>query len=314
MTLLERQRAANLSSQHCWAQYAEHRDQVTDLLLRAAKKLDRSELRLAVLGAGNLNDLDLSALHPTISACDCFDIDIDSVNAGIERQSSEHSRTIPTVQVMPPCDLSGIADHLARIANGKSPSEIEGGMRDLLRYTASNTGLASSERSRTDYDLVLSAGLLSQIIHQVRDAFPNADAVCEAVCAEAMLRHFRIATDMLSDDGRFVLVTEHGRYEDSSCSSLTDSTLLSATGPSNVIASLSQMRLQQAAHQAGLDASSLCLEDVRWIWKVGHRRYVCSGYSMARASSSGTLDSEAQLQSRLTEFQRRTGISAWHAG
>jgi len=61
--------------------------------------LDGGRGTLAVLGAGNLNDLDLGALQGSYEAIHAIDVDADSVRLGIERQSAR-------VELHAPVDLT----------------------------------------------------------------------------------------------------------------------------------------------------------------------------------------------------------------
>ena len=59
MDLSQEQHRRNLQADDTWELYASHRERVMRLLLDARSP---SAERLCLLGAGNLNDIDLSAL------------------------------------------------------------------------------------------------------------------------------------------------------------------------------------------------------------------------------------------------------------
>ena len=63
--------------------YAAHRAQVTRLLLEAGGD---SPERLCLLGAGNLNDLDLTALLGRYREVVLVDLDGDAIRRGLNRQ------------------------------------------------------------------------------------------------------------------------------------------------------------------------------------------------------------------------------------
>jgi len=82
----------NIQGRDAWARFAPHRAQVMRLLAGGRGSL-------AVLGAGNLNDLDLGALQGSYEAIHAIDVDEDSVRLGIERQSAH-------VEIHAPVDLT----------------------------------------------------------------------------------------------------------------------------------------------------------------------------------------------------------------
>ncbi len=85
-----RQVAFNATSRHQWEVFAEHRRCLTAALAREATA-QRS--RLCVLGAGNANDLDLTALLSVHREVHLVDIDSEALSRGAERQGvAKHPR------------------------------------------------------------------------------------------------------------------------------------------------------------------------------------------------------------------------------
>lgn len=68
--------------------FASHRRRVTDLIV---DRSFRQDSRLAVLGAGNCNDLDLKILAASFAAVDLFDLDAKVLARGIRFQLMESS-------------------------------------------------------------------------------------------------------------------------------------------------------------------------------------------------------------------------------
>jgi hypothetical protein len=98
-------RESNRQGRDGWDRYAGHRRRLTRLLRSVAPPGGT----IGVLGAGNLNDLDLRALLPTCRALHLVDIDGETVHAGLARQGLTSSATIA---VHSPIDLTGILDSL----------------------------------------------------------------------------------------------------------------------------------------------------------------------------------------------------------
>jgi hypothetical protein len=80
------QAALNSASQTQWDAFASHRRQVTALLMTGA---DPGRTRLCVLGAGNGNDLDLSALLRAHREVHLVDLDPEALIRGARRQGVE---------------------------------------------------------------------------------------------------------------------------------------------------------------------------------------------------------------------------------
>src|SRR5262245_18324014 len=77
----------NRLARDTWAMYAEHRGHVGRLLGEAAANQSHPR-RLAALGAGNRNDLDLAALAGDYDELYLVDIDANALADGVARQSA----------------------------------------------------------------------------------------------------------------------------------------------------------------------------------------------------------------------------------
>ena len=73
---------SNRQSREAWDRYAPHRARVTALVMEALAPGDR----LCVLGAGNVNDLDLAAVLAVAAEVDLVDVDGAAMAAGVMRQ------------------------------------------------------------------------------------------------------------------------------------------------------------------------------------------------------------------------------------
>ena len=81
--LQEKQLAYNRSTRHNWESFRGHREQIMNLI-RQAQKVGRG--KIAVLGAGNCNDLDLKELASSFQEIHLFDLDPGSMADGVSRQ------------------------------------------------------------------------------------------------------------------------------------------------------------------------------------------------------------------------------------
>ena len=191
-----RQVAFNATSRDQWEAFAEHRRCLTAVLAREATA---GRSRLCVLGAGNTNDLDLTALLSAHREVHLVDIDSEALVRGAERQG---------VAKHPRLHLHGGVDVTATLGvlSGRTPmSELGPADFDAMAaWPASRTALVLPG----GFDRVASTCLLSQILETAahslgRDHHQLADA-------QAALRagHLRLMARLAAPGGEAVLVTD----------------------------------------------------------------------------------------------------------
>lgn len=185
--LLERERERNESTRGRFAYYAQHRAQQTAL----AKALQGQ--RIAVLGAGNCNDLDLPELAATFAEIHLFDIDAEALDGAFGRQSSEVQRACH----LHVHDLTGVASYLGEWQ--ERPPE------PLAAQVAAWTKLSAVVDEAGQFDAVISTCMLSQVAINLRDFFGLAPALNSALFA-AIAGHIMLAS-ALTKSGGTVLVT-----------------------------------------------------------------------------------------------------------
>jgi hypothetical protein len=193
------QRRNNRQSASSWEPFAHHREQVTALVAGAGEPGDRA----AVLGAGNCNDLDLPALASRFGAIHLIDIDEEALRRARDRQLPA---TAASLILRAPLDLSGAWVDLSQYRS-RRPTAAE--LSDILVASPERVARALPEK----FDVVLSACILSQILHGCGVALgadhPDLGAVREAIS----LAHLRLLVQLVRPGGRGVLVTD-------TCSSL----------------------------------------------------------------------------------------------
>jgi hypothetical protein len=145
------QRRNNRQSATCWEQFADHRARVTSLAGRADGG------RLAVLGAGNCNDLELPELCARFREIHLVDIDSEALHRARGRQLPG---TAASLVLRAPVDLSGAMERLLALRAGRpTPAQLADLPEACCRTVA--------EAVDDVFDTVVSACVLSQIEHSV---------------------------------------------------------------------------------------------------------------------------------------------------
>ena len=191
-----RQVAFNVTSRDQWEGFAEHRRCLTAVLARGATA---GRSRLCVLGAGNTNDLDLTALLSAYREVHLVDIDSESLVSGVTRHGvANHPRLHLHGGVDVTATLGILSDRTPMAELGHADFDA------MAAWPASRTALVLPG----GFDRVASTCLLSQILETAahslgRDHHQLADA-------QAALRagHLRLMARLASPGGEAVLVSE----------------------------------------------------------------------------------------------------------
>jgi hypothetical protein len=149
---------------------------------------------LCVLGAGNLNDLDLGYLLNLYEQVDLVDIDVDAVRGGLARQGAAAATA---VRVHGPVDLSGILDLLP---TGSHHGQDVATLNDALaRHRCVLDG--------APFDVTVSTGLLTQLLQAVLDSSLTSNDVVEVSLA-LRNKHLADLVHLTRPGGTAVLVTD----------------------------------------------------------------------------------------------------------
>ena len=186
---LNRQTAAN------WSAFSEHRTRVTDLILASC---GAAVGRLAILGAGNCNDVDLRALLPVVGSLDLFDVDGEAVRRGVERQQFEGCDRI---HIHAGVDVTGAA-HCLEPWGSRSPSE-----KELATYL-SRLGLVPALPRAGACDVVVSSCLLSALISTIVDALGPEHPKTLDLVTRVRDQHIRVLAMQLAAGGRALLISD----------------------------------------------------------------------------------------------------------
>ena len=187
--LLDRERQRNASTRGGFDTYAHHRAQQMALLQGL-----RGE-RIAVLGAGNCNDLDLATLTEAFEEIHLFDIDAEALERARERQTSRVQRACH----LHVHDLTGVASYLEdwRTSHPEPLAAQIAGWRKL-EPLLSEAG---------QFDTVLSSCLLSQVAINLRDFFGLVPALNNALLA-AISGHVMLASSFTKPGGTLLVVSD----------------------------------------------------------------------------------------------------------
>jgi hypothetical protein len=191
-----RQVTANATSRDQWEAFAAHRRCLTAALGREA--MGRGS-RLCVLGAGNANDLDLTALLSVHHEVHLVDIDSEALSSGAQRQ--------------------GVAKHPGlRLHGGVDVTATLGFMSDWTPNSelgpADFDAMAAWPASRTavvlpgGFDRVASACMLTQILETAAHSLGTDHRQLADARAALLVGHLRLLARLAARGGEGVLVTE----------------------------------------------------------------------------------------------------------
>jgi hypothetical protein len=193
----ELHRRYNRNSAALWEPFENHRRRVTALAQAAGGK------SLAVLGAGNCNDLDLTALAAAFEEIVLADLDRDALGRGRDRQPAA---VADRLRLVAPVDLSGALPQLRAFAR-QPPT------RPQLAAFPTTSAEAVAAALPGPFDTVLSAGLLSQIMHGARVALGPQHPHLVVLGNALATAHLRAITALLRPGGTGLLVTDTATSE-----------------------------------------------------------------------------------------------------
>lgn len=179
---------ANRSTRGAWELFKDHRGNVTDMVAKAlgpCHEQIESFCRLAILGAGNVNDVDLSRLVGRLGRIEVTAVDWD---AGAMRGAVRRQRHPGLVWRTAVRDLVGLRPL--------------GGLEPLLRHVLSHEVDVGSA-----FDTVLSACVLSQLCRHGNLLVLEARAF-GALCAAIAEAHLHTMMRLLRPGGTGLLVSE----------------------------------------------------------------------------------------------------------
>jgi hypothetical protein len=190
-----------------WRLAENHRRQVTQRIVTLAG----GERRLCLLGAGNANDLDLRALTAAFHEVHLVDIDGEALERGVARQVSQDSglpdsgsdpqRADGTkIRLHAGVDVTGIWDAMGNLKTVPADAELA----KLLDGAANVSPLPLPG----PFDVVVSAGLLSQLIDAVVLSVPATSPAFMQLLLGVRSGHLRLLARLTAPGGRGLLISD----------------------------------------------------------------------------------------------------------
>ncbi len=257
---LQTQLANNRHTADAWKRYTWHRQRLADLI--AAASIGKPVPTVCILGAGNLNDIDLTQLLQRFHRVVLVDIDREAVVLGVERQSCASDQ----IEIVAPWDITGRLFGQQHNENA-CPLSIPGG----------------------PFDIVLSAGLLSQLFQSI---VTNGAVTHQKL--EFLLRvrrqHLQLLLQSVKSDGTAIFVTDvvssvtvHGleHVPESSLGNLLEQLLgernfFIGTHPRTIEREIDQLAVE---HQLSIKTTV----HPPWLWQIGpDKRHLMWGMTIQK--------------------------------
>jgi hypothetical protein len=186
----QRQRELNRDTVDGWRLFEYHRECVMNLLARPA-----ATGRLALLGAGNCNDVDLTALVRVYDQVSLVDLDEDCLAAAVTRQGVHQSSDL---QVRAPVDLGAFATTWGELGGQRLEPETA---KDLARSRV-------REISDTPFDVAASLCLLTQLILPIAEGLGAQHPKCLELVQFERLVHLNLLIELLRPGGQAILISD----------------------------------------------------------------------------------------------------------
>lgn len=193
--LVSEQIRRNAARRESWSDYAHHRAETTARLVAAARA---DSDRLCVLGAGNCDDLDLTALVNAYREVHLVDIDANALERGAARLSAAQRGV---VHLHGGIDLTGCWQLLGNRERGESLTDSE--IDHVVKCFAS-----SAPPFTGPFDVVASTCVVSQLIEGALLVLGQSHPRLLEAVLSVRASHLRLMTQLLPPGGRGVLITD----------------------------------------------------------------------------------------------------------
>jgi hypothetical protein len=190
--LVNLHRLANRTNAANWERYRGHRERLTELALSGGGDA------LALLGAGNCNDVDLQVLTERYREVHLVDVDRDAVRGAKARQPSHVASSLV---LHAPVDLSGFLGQLPAL---RVHHPTAGELTALSE--SSVTRVLTSLPVR--FDTVVSTCLLTQLMHGCYCGLGATHPLLPVIGCAAAVVHLRSVVRLLCPGGTGILVTD----------------------------------------------------------------------------------------------------------
>lgn len=206
----------NKRSQSYWPQYEFHRNNITRLLITQShqytlahnKSLINNQLpTLAVLGAGNCNDLQLNTLLMYYRHIDLYDIDSAALHYCMKQHGFHNDINLQHSSIsIHTVDLTGVAELMQNIQKNANNSSKQ---NKLIKYVYNQLTSPSIPSIRSaEYDVVVSTNILSQLCNHVYSILGRDHKSVNTLILAIRNHHLGLMLDMLQPNGIGLLVSD----------------------------------------------------------------------------------------------------------
>lgn len=200
MKVSEKQAGHNTATRSQWEFFESHRLHTTANICEARNGLPTvAEPTLAVLGAGNGNDLDLPMIAKSFSKIHLFDFDPVALEH-LRSQQLSNPFVANSVIIEPPVDLSGIFTDLDDLPEAMSEP-------DVLKL-GDKARAVEHVLPGQQFDVVASTSLTTQLLGSVVDAFGDGSPFKNFMMLAIRDGHLKLMEKMIRPGGRGVLVCD----------------------------------------------------------------------------------------------------------
>jgi hypothetical protein len=190
--LLDLHAQNNRATAASWERFASHRSRVTELLRAAGGET------LAILGAGNCNDVDLELLGQQFREIHLVDIDRAAVERARQWQAPGRASSVVTHA---PVDLSGCLEALPRYRN-EVPD-----ITELAQWPRNAASRAFGAVTMT-FDTVASVCMLSQLMQACAVGLGVDHPCLQVIACATAVAHLRSLVRMVNPGGTAILITD----------------------------------------------------------------------------------------------------------
>ena len=201
MNILQQQSRFNSVTRKNWELFASHRERTTDLICESFGRSQRpaANSSLAILGAGNGNDLDLKTLAAKFAKIHLFDFDATALEY-LQAEQLNDPQTAQSVVIEPPVDLTGAAIELESLTGKLTEAQ-------AVELGAKLQSVNHVLPDRT-FDLVVSTCLLTQLLNYVVHCVGQEAEFKNYLMIKIRDGHLKLMSQLIRPAGVGVLVTD----------------------------------------------------------------------------------------------------------
>lgn len=201
MKISEQQSGYNANTRAQWENFENHRRHTTQTICDAKKllPLTGAELSIAILGAGNGNDLDLETIANTYSKIHLFDFDPIALEY-LESTQLGSASLAEAIVIEPPVDLSGISNVLDNLPPKLSES--------WILELADKTRIAKNVLPDRQFDVVVSTCLTTQLLSSIVNSLGDDSPYKNFMMLAIRDGHLKLLDNLICPGGAGVLVTD----------------------------------------------------------------------------------------------------------